>query len=188
MADEKQDFKFHSNDPESQENKALYETMVASIKHALDPDANAVLIVDDERGIRKSVSRSIKRTDPTIMLYEAENGLEGLQVLAQIREKHKKDPLLIVTDLHMPVMDGWQFIEELRKEYEAKGKKQGIPLIVLSSTTGEKGIAFFRKSVHGGKSGYHPLASVAKEVCLDPAKYDAFGEKGLVAWLRHFMK
>ncbi len=60
----------------------------------------------------------------------------------------------------------------------------GIPIIVLSSTSGEKTVAFvMKKSVHGGKSGYAPLVSVAKEACVKSARYDAAGEKGLLAWL-----
>ena len=65
----------------------------------------------------------------------------------------------------------------------------GVPFIVLSSTTGEKGsLPFFRKSVHDGKSGYKPIATVAKEACIGAAKYDAKGERGLMAWMRFFMK
>jgi hypothetical protein len=49
-------------------------------------------------------------------------------------------------------------------------------------------VPFFRKSVHGGKSGYAPLVTVAKEACISAAKYDAKGERGLVAWMRFFMR
>jgi len=182
------DSHFHSSDEESKENQHLYEQMCASIGKALDPSTNTVLVVDDERGIRKFVSRHIRRQDPTLMVVEAENGQDGLVKLEEIRDKFNRDPVLIITDLNMPVMDGWQFIAELKKDYVTAGLSEGIPVIVLSSTSGEKGLAFFRKSVHKGKSGYEPLAAVAKEVCLEPTKYDAVGEKGLLAWLRHFMK
>jgi CheY-like chemotaxis protein len=88
----------------------------------------------------------------------------------------------------MPIMNGWEVIEALKKDYESRGQRQGIPIIVLSSTTGESGVVFFKKSVHAGKSGYSPLVSVAKEACIDPTKYDAKGEKGLAAWMRHFLR
>ena len=88
----------------------------------------------------------------------------------------------------MPVMDGWQFIAMLKKEYEEQGKTSGIPIIVLSSTSGEKGALFMKKSIHDGHSGYTPLVGVAKETCVNAARYDAVGEKGLLAWLEHFVK
>lgn len=186
MSDEKTEY--HSIDPESQQAKSEYESMIANIERRMDPNSNTVLVVDDEVGIRKFVARSIRKAHPNVVVYEAENGQQGLEMLAEMREKYKRDPLFIVTDLNMPIMDGWDFIKELQKEYTAAGKRQGIPLIVLSSTSGEKGFAFLKKTVHGGKAHYEPLVAVAKEACTDPSKYMARGEKGLLSWIRQFTK
>ena len=167
---------------------AATETVVEAVERKMESGNNTVLVVDDERAIRKVVSRGIKESDERLTVFEAANGKMALDILEEIRTKFKKDPLFIVTDLNMPVMDGWEFIERLRKEYEGKGQQQGIPVVVLSSTTGEKGHMFFRKSVHGTKSGYSPLVTVAKEACLNPRKYDAVGEKGLLAWIKYFTR
>ena len=180
---------FQSADQESQENKAAYHDLLDNIKQRMDPTSSTILIVDDERAIRRRVARDIKKNDPRLVVYEASNGREGLEKLEEIRDTHDgKDPLLIVLDLNMPIMTGWEVIDHLRQEYESKGQTQGIPIVVLSSTSGEKGMAIFKKSVHAGKAKYSPLVSVAKETCIDPSKFDALGEKGLVAWLRHFMR
>jgi CheY-like chemotaxis protein len=165
-----------------------YEQLVKSIKQSFDPNSNSVLLVDDERGIRVRVARDIRAFDPGIVIFEAGNGREGLQKLAEIRARFRRDPLFIVLDLNMPVMDGWEFIATLRKEYAEAGRDHGIPIIVLSSTSGEKGLLFTRKTVHDGKSRYSPLVTVAKEICADPSRYDAAGEKGLLSWVRHFAK
>ena len=93
---------------------------------------------------------------------------------------------MIVLDLNMPVMNGWDFITELKKDYESAGKALGIPIIVLSSTSGEKGALFLKKSVHNAK--YSPLVTVAKESCVDKSKYNAKDEQGLEAWLQYFLK
>jgi CheY-like chemotaxis protein len=70
----------------------------------------------------------------------------------------------------MPIMDGWEVVARLKEEYESKGRASGIPIIVLSSTSGEKSVAFvLKKSVHDSKSGYVPLVTVAKETCVDRA-------------------
>ena len=178
---------FHSSDPESEKNRREYHDLLENIKRRMDPGSNTVLIIDDEVGIRRRVARDIRKMDPGIVVFEAGNGQEGLEQLAAIREQYEKDPLFIVLDLNMPIMTGWEFIDALKKECDA-ARRQGPPVIVLSSTTGEKGIPLFRKSVHKGKSGYSPLVTVAKEVCVDPARYDAFGEKGLVGWIQYFVK
>jgi len=133
------------------------------------------------------VARNLKSFAPNIQIYEAANGKEGLQALAKIRRKHVREPLVIVLDLNMPVMNGWDFIAALKKEYEDAGKVAGIPIVVLSSTSGEKGALFMKKSVHSGKSGYTPIATVAKESCVDKSRYDGSEDKGLIAWLKHFV-
>lgn len=164
-----------------------YTELLETIKRNMDPSSNTVLIVDDERGIRMKVARDVRSFDPNMVIWEAGNGQEALKALEEIRGKYDRDPLLIVLDLHMPVMDGWEVIKKLKKEYESKGKNSGIPIVVLSSTSGEKGI-LIKKSVHDGKAGYAPLISVAKEACIDKSHFDAAGEKGLMAWLKYFIK
>jgi CheY-like chemotaxis protein len=178
-----------SSDSASQELSSEYHALLESIKKRMDPKSNPVLLVDDERAIRKRVARDVMTTGRNVTIYEAENGKDALEKLSKIRQNHKRDPLFIVLDLNMPVMNGWEVIEFLRKEYQASGETQGIPIIVLSSTSGEKGsLPFFKKSVHDDKSGYSPLVTVAKEACVNAAKYNAQGEEGLMAWIKYFMK
>jgi len=178
---------YQSSDPESQATQEAYHQLLDNIKQRMDPNSNTVLLVDDERAIRRRVARDIQKTDSTIVIHEASNGQEALEKLEEIRKTYSRDPLFIVLDLNMPVMTGWEVIEALRKEYESRGQTQGIPIVVLSSTTGEKGL-LFKKSVHGGKAHYAPLVTVAKEACIAPKRYDARGEKGLMAWIKYFTR
>jgi CheY-like chemotaxis protein len=164
-----------------------YLQLLESIKRNMDATSNTILLVDDEKGIRKMVAREVKAFDPSIVIFEANNGVEALEILNIIRVKYVRDPLLIVLDLQMPLMDGWEVIKKLKKEYVSKGKDAGIPIIALSSTSGEKENLLGKKSIHEGKSGYTPLVSVAKESCVERSHYDAEGEKGLLAWLNFFM-
>lgn len=48
-------------------------------------------------------------------------------------------------------------------------------------------LAITKKIVHGSKTGYSPLVTVAKEVCVDKSRYDAAGERGLIRWLEYFV-
>lgn len=185
MADQTQ---FHSTDSESQANQSAYHNLLASIERKDDPRSNTVLIVDDSKLVRMKVKKSLTEKDSKVVIYEAADGVEALVRLAEIREKYDRDPLFIVTDLEMPNMNGWEFIDRLQKDYESRGLPQGIPLIVLSASSGEKGSLFFKKSVHGGKAHYNPMVTVAKADCLKPGKYDTQGEKGISAWMKHFLK
>jgi len=99
---------YHSIDKASQSNQAEYENMIDSINQAMDPNSNTVLVVDDETPIRKFVSRQIRKSSNGIVIFEAENGQDALEKLEIIREQYNNDPVLIITDLNMPVMDGWE--------------------------------------------------------------------------------
>ncbi len=145
-----------------------------------------VLIVDDEPSVRRMVSRSMSTLADGVKVYEAENGLQALEKLDEGRKHENGDPLLVVTDLQMPVMDGWDFIDRLWDKFQKEGRPIGVPLIVLSASSGTKGF-LMSKSVHGEKCKYYPLATVAKEDCVKPVKYDSQGEKGLQAWVKYFM-
>jgi CheY-like chemotaxis protein len=165
-----------------------YGELLKAIRRNMDPHSNTVLLVDDERAIRMKVARDVRQFDPEAVVMEAANGKEALEKLEEIRKKYYRDPLLIVLDLQMPVMDGWEVIRRLKKDYEDKGKTTGIPIVVLSSSTGEKSVMpFVKRSVHEHKTGYDPLVTVAKEACVDSSRYDAAGPQGLLSWLEHFL-
>ncbi|MEE3718211.1 ATP-binding protein [Tumidithrix elongata RA019] len=66
-----------------------------------------ILVVDDSWENR---SVFVSLLEPLgFQLVEATNGAEGLI------KAHDENPDLIITDLKMPVMDGWQFLSELRQ-------------------------------------------------------------------------
>jgi CheY-like chemotaxis protein len=163
-----------------------YLELLEALSKTHEKAERCVLVVDDEPTVRRMVSRSMRALDKDLKVHEAENGQEALWVLEEIRAKGEGDPVLIVTDLQMPVMDGWDFIESLRQDYEARQCKFGIPIVVLSSSSGVKGI-LNKKSVHGDKSKYRPIASVAKEDCIKPLSYDVAGAKGLLSWAEYFL-
>jgi len=94
-----------------------YKELLETIKKNMDPDSNTVLLVDDEKAIRKKVARDVQSCAPNLVVYEAANGQEALDKLYQMRCEHYRDPLLIICDLQMPVMDGWEFIRSMYKDY-----------------------------------------------------------------------
>lgn len=80
-----------------------------------------ILAVDDSVSIRKSISFILGQEGFEVV--EAENGSDGLN-----KSKGEKFGL-IITDINMPIMDGIQFIKELRSTVEHKF----TPIIVLTT-------------------------------------------------------
>ncbi len=175
-----------STDSELERDRAARDHFLKALPSPRESEPDILLVVDDLPEVRQLVIHDIRRFVSRVEIFEAGNGHEALAQVKRIRLRLGRDPTLIILDLQMPELDGFGVIEALEKEYRAAGRDQGIPIIVLSSTTGEKG-HFLRRSVHGSRATYVPLVSVAKEDCVAPARYDAAGTEGLLAWVRHFL-
>ncbi|HEV7868820.1 MAG TPA: response regulator, partial [Chthoniobacteraceae bacterium] len=87
----------------------------------LHRDANLVLIVEDDATTREMLRTSLEREH--INVIEACNGAEALRILATQR------PGLILLDLMMPEIDGFQFTEAVRENAEWRE----IPIIVMTA-------------------------------------------------------
>jgi signal transduction histidine kinase/DNA-binding response OmpR family regulator len=80
-----------------------------------------VLIVEDDAGMREVLRRRLEREAWTVI--EAENGRVGLQRMAE------RQPDLILLDLMMPEMDGFQFLDGVRQQ----DAWRSIPVIVITA-------------------------------------------------------
>jgi len=78
-----------------------------------------VLLIDDDDVACESVVRSFKKYDLKMNLVMAHDGLEGLDILRgthPTKTIHK--PLVILLDLNMPRMNGFEFLEVMRSEVD----------------------------------------------------------------------
>ena len=82
----------------------------------------SVLIIDDEEGIRETLQLALEFEGYDV--HTAANGKEGLEVLDRIRQ-----PCLILLDLMMPSMNGWEFAVAIAKSEVHKT----IPVVVVSA-------------------------------------------------------
>ena len=80
-----------------------------------------VLVVDDDESIRKTFSQALEREGWQVGL--ADNGRHALEYLADHR------PDIIVLDLMMPEMDGFEFLDQMRRRPEWRE----IPVLVATA-------------------------------------------------------
>jgi CheY-like chemotaxis protein len=83
-----------------------------------------ILIVEDEPPIRDVLSEILE--DEGYSVTTVSNGMEALTYLRQQADR----PSLILLDLGMPVMTGWEFREEQLRDATLKD----IPVVVMSAT------------------------------------------------------
>jgi len=83
-----------------------------------------VLIVDDSPILRKAIKKVVKLAGlEEDRIHEAGNGQEALDILDMVWID------LVLLDLNMPVMDGEQFAQELRKRPDLKG----VAVVIVST-------------------------------------------------------
>lgn len=92
---------------------------------------NSVLMVDDDETTIFLNKIFLENLTPDLEVNTAENGEEALDFL----RAHLDDPgfgnCLLVLDIEMPIMNGWEFLEVYEKEFTAE-QKEKIVLAVLS--------------------------------------------------------
>ncbi len=91
---------------------------------------NSILLIDDnpaENNYNKIVIEDMNIADN---IEIAENGLDALNYL---NNTNNPFPELIILDLYIPKMNGWEFIEEYRKFDSIK--KSDTILVILSNTS-----------------------------------------------------
>ncbi len=98
-----------------------------------------VLIIEDSLVVRMAVAKYVG--DHGHEVLEAVDGREGLKTT------RKEHPDLIISDVHMPHMDGMEFVTALRQDEDIRN----IPVILL---TGEKNIDVIKKAMKSGVTDY----------------------------------
>jgi DNA-binding response OmpR family regulator len=91
---------------------------VKSENHSRTP--GSILIVDDDPGITGFLELALGDEG-----YEVRSAANGRDALARIRER---SPDLILLDMNMPIMNGWEFCEQLPRH-----TARTIPVVVMTA-------------------------------------------------------
>ena len=87
-------------------------------------DGVKILVVDDESRMRKLVKDFLVKSGYEVL--EAENGEKAIDIFME-----HKNISLIVLDVMMPIMDGWEVCKEIRKD-------SNVPIIMLTARGDER--------------------------------------------------
>lgn len=87
-------------------------------------DKVKILVVDDESRMRKLVRDFLEREG--FVVLEAEDGMQAMEIFYE-----DKDIALIILDVMMPKMDGWQVCREVRQFSK-------VPIIMLTARSEER--------------------------------------------------
>ena len=111
-----------------------------------------VLVADDDQEVRSTLTALLENEGYEVI--EAINGREAVALIAARR------PDLIILDLYMPIMNGWEVLDQL----EAERIADDVPVLVFAATaqpeTSFGNVFMLRKGADAGVL----LATVAEEL------------------------
>ena len=112
----------------------------------------AVLVVEDDSDIRDAVVTALELEG--FQVFEAENGAQALEAL-----KTMPHPSLILADLMMPVMDGWQLVGALSQD----DRLATLPVVIVSANDDRspEGFRRLKKPIE-----LDELVTIVSELCL----------------------
>jgi chemosensory pili system protein ChpA (sensor histidine kinase/response regulator) len=88
--------------------------------------AATIVVVDDSVTVRKATSRLLERNGYRVLT--ARDGLEAMQLLQEVK------PDLMLLDIEMPRMDGFEVARQVR----ASEPLRGLPIAMITSRSGDK--------------------------------------------------
>jgi CheY-like chemotaxis protein len=120
--------------------------------------SKSILIVEDDESIRDTLWMFLEFEGYSV--YTASNGQEGVNLLPTM-----PDACLILLDLMMPVMDGWQFAEAIRLD----SKLSSIPIVVITAFS-EKAASVRANGMLKKPVNLDSLLKVVQQYCGSPQR------------------
>ncbi|RME64301.1 MAG: hybrid sensor histidine kinase/response regulator, partial [Nitrospirae bacterium] len=109
------------------------------VLHTSSSQEPFILVVDDSLSVRKYLEAMLQKRGYKVL--SATNGLEALNLL------YEKPVSMVITDLEMPVMHGYELLREMKR----RGLSEFIPAVVLTSRSSQK---HMEKAEALGAQGY----------------------------------
>jgi CheY-like chemotaxis protein len=89
------------------------------------------LLVDDDFIFRTIAVRQIELFGVTQQVLQADNGQKAVELLSNLESKELPEAILL--DLNMPIMNGWDFLENIANS-SLKAKLKTVPIWIVTSS------------------------------------------------------
>lgn len=89
-----------------------------------------ILLVEDDQGHARLIEKNLRRAAISNDIFFADNGQSALDYLAANCEQGSLAHLMILLDLNLPVLDGYQVLARIKSNELTKK----IPVIILTTT------------------------------------------------------
>jgi CheY-like chemotaxis protein len=99
-----------------------------------------ILLVEDDPGHAVLIERNLRRAGIANEIITVDNGQKSVDFLFKkngYENDRSPDPFLILLDLNMPVMNGYQVLEVIKKDERTRK----IPIVVLTTTDNPQEVA-----------------------------------------------
>lgn len=95
-----------------------------------------IALVDDDRVYQFTTERMLSKIDESVRFQWFKDGEEALAYLRSNAKRADILPDLLILDINMPFMDGWQFLEAFRTTRDSMSKQ--IDIYMISSSADER--------------------------------------------------
>jgi CheY-like chemotaxis protein len=128
-----------------------------------------ILIVDDDMQLNKIHEKILPSSGLATEVHTALNGKEALDYLNMRIEKNYPLPNIIIVDLDMPVMNGFQFIDEFNALSVPGKSKIEVIVFTSSSNVSDRKKAFSKGIRHFVSKPYlvRPLSDIISQLKIE---------------------
>ncbi len=96
-------------------------------------EAVTILLVEDDPGHARLIEKNLRRSNISnkiITFHSGESALDYLFKAGKYKDSSHASPVLVLLDLNLPGMDGYQILQQMKQDERTKQ----IPVVVLTTT------------------------------------------------------
>lgn len=102
-----------------------------------DSDSVTILLVEDDPGHARLIEKNLRRNNISNDIVKLDNGKKAVDYLfseGDCANQPLPSPLLVLLDLNLPIMSGYQVLERMKRD----AKTRRIPVVILTTTDDQR--------------------------------------------------